>query len=60
MSVMREAGEMRFYTLPYHFRSQVRLLDYTVPFQKSSPSFRLYHSISEVQSFTHYCSISEV
>jgi hypothetical protein len=30
-----------FYIIRVHVRSPVRLLDYTVPCQKSSPSFRL-------------------
>ena len=39
MSVMREAGEMCFCTLPYHFRSQVRHLDYAVPFSEVQSVF---------------------
>ena len=39
-----------FLITQFHVRSPIRLLDYTVPCQKSSPSFRLYGSVSEVQS----------
>ena len=37
-----------FYTLPFHLRSPVRLLDYTVPFQKSS----LLHITVPFQNFS--------
>jgi hypothetical protein len=39
-----------FNTIRFHIRSPVRLLNYTVPCRKSSPSFILYGSMSEVQS----------
>jgi hypothetical protein len=42
---------MCFYIIRFHVRSPVRLLYYTVPYQMSSPSFTLYGSMSEVQSF---------
>ena len=38
-----------FQIIPFRFKCPVRLLDYTVPFQMSSPPFRLYCSVSEVQ-----------
>ena len=40
-----------FYIIRFHIRCPVRLLHYTVPCQKSSPSFTLYGSrfLSEVQ-----------
>ena len=41
---------VRLLDYTFHVRSPVRLLYYTVTCQKSSPSFKLYGSMSEVQS----------
>ena len=49
---IRSMSEVQFvfYIIRFHVRSPVRLLDYTVPCQKPSPSFILYGYVSEVQS----------
>jgi high-affinity nickel permease len=46
--LFRSPVRLLYYTVPC--QKSIRLLDYTDAFQKTSPSFRLYRSMSEVQS----------